>query len=58
MNVLLLRSGYPVVIITHEQRAEYIEALGQAQQQDNLLAFQDLLLEATQQSLVEVLRVL
>jgi hypothetical protein len=31
MNVLLLRSGYPVVIITHEQRAEYIEALGQAQ---------------------------
>ncbi len=57
MNVLLLRSGYPVVVITNQQRAEYIEALVQAQQQDNVLAFQDLLLEAAQQSLVEVLRV-
>ena len=57
MNVLLLRSGYPVVVILNQHRAEYIEALVQAQQQDNLLAFQALLLEAAQQSLVEVLRV-
>jgi Fic family protein len=57
MNELLLRSGYPVVVITNQQRAAYIEALVQAQQQDNLLAFQALLLEAAQQSLVEVLRV-
>ena len=57
MNVLLLRSGYPVVVIPNQHRAEYIEALVQAQQQDNLLAFQALLLEAAQQSLVEVLRV-
>ena len=57
MNLLLLRLGYPVVVIRNEQRADYIESLVQAQQQDNLVAFQRLMLEAVQESLVEVLRV-
>ena len=57
MNLLLLRLGYPVVVIRNEQRADYIESLVQAQQQDNLVAFQGLMLEAVQESLVEVLRV-
>ncbi len=57
MNLLLLRLGYPVVVIKNEQRAEYIESLVQAQQQDNLLAFQELVVAAMQESLVEVLRV-
>lgn len=57
MNLLLLRLGYPVVVIKNEQRAEYIEALVQAQQQDNWLAFQELVVASTRESLIEVLRV-
>ncbi len=57
MNLLLLWLGYPVAMIRHEQRVEYIEALVQAKQQDNLVAFQELVLQAAQDSLVEVLRV-
>ena len=57
MNLLLLRLGYPVVVIKNEQRVDYIESLVQAQQQENLVAFQGLMLEAVQESLVEVLQV-
>ncbi|MEO0987824.1 MAG: Fic family protein [Cyanobacteria bacterium J06639_14] len=57
MNLLLLRQGYPVVVITNQQRAAYIEALAEAQQQDSLLGLQELLLDAAQVSLVDVLRV-
>ena len=57
MNLLLLRVGYPVVVISNAQRAEYIEALVEAQQRNNLVAFQSLILAATQDSLVDVLRV-
>ena len=57
MNLLLLRVGYPVVVISNAQRVEYIEALVEAQQRNNLVAFQSLILAATQDSLVDVLRV-
>ena len=57
MNLLLLRLGYPVVVINNAWRAEYIDSLVQAQQQDSLVAFQELILEAAKDSLVEVLRV-
>ena len=57
MNLLLLRLGYPVVVIRNDQRSTYIEALVQAQQQDNLGAFQGLMLKSAQESLVEVLRI-
>ena len=57
MNLLLLRLGNPVVVIRNEQRAEYIEALVQAQQQSSAAAFQLLMLESVIESLVEVLQV-
>ncbi|MEM0980611.1 MAG: Fic family protein, partial [Cyanobacteria bacterium P01_H01_bin.58] len=57
MNLLLLRVGYPVVVISNAQRAEYIEALVEAQQRDSLAAFQSLILAATQDSLIDALRV-
>lgn len=31
MNLLLLRAGYPITVLTNEQRAEYIESLVEAQ---------------------------
>ena len=57
MNLFLLRLGYPVVVISNEQRARYIEALVEAQQQERLGAFQELMLETVKESLVEVLGV-
>ncbi|MFG6107293.1 Fic family protein [Leptothoe sp. EHU-05/26/07-4] len=57
MNLLLLRLGYPVIVIRNDQRLVYIEALVQAQQQDNLAAFQELMLTSAQESLIEVLRI-
>ncbi|MEM8611835.1 MAG: Fic family protein [Cyanobacteria bacterium P01_H01_bin.105] len=57
MNLLLLRLGYPVVVISNARREAYIEALVQAQQRDSLIVFQELILEAAQESLVEILRV-
>lgn len=57
MNLLLLRLGYPVVVILNAQRGIYIEALVQAQQQNNLVAFQELMLQSIQESLVEILRI-
>ncbi len=57
MNLLLLRLGYPVVVISNERRGAYIEALVEAQQRESLEKFQGLMVEAVQESLVEVLRV-
>ncbi len=57
MNLLLLRMGYPVVVISNERRTDYIEALVEVQQRDSLVTFQELMLEAVQESLAEVLRV-
>ncbi|MBE9068798.1 Fic family protein [Leptolyngbya cf. ectocarpi LEGE 11479] len=57
MNLLLLRFGYPVVVISNERRKAYIEALVEAQQRESLGLFQELMLEAVRESLVEVLRV-
>lgn len=57
MNFLLLRLGYPVVVISNEQREAYIEALVETQQRKRLGLFQELMLEAVQESLVDVLRV-
>lgn len=56
MNLVLLRLGYPVVVISNERREAYIEALIEAQQREHLGLFQELLLGAVQESLVEVLR--
>jgi Fic family protein len=58
MNLLLLRSGYPVVIISMQNRQRYIEALVQGQQLHQWSDFCDLIVEATTISLVEMLSVL
>lgn len=58
MNVLLLRAGYPIVVITNENRQAYIEALVQGQQLENWHPFEQLMVEVTQTALVEMLAVL
>jgi Fic family protein len=58
MNLLLLRAGYPIAIISNENRQRYIEALIQGQQSANWNPFYDLIIDATQTALVEVLSVL
>ncbi|MEM6350502.1 MAG: Fic family protein [Cyanobacteria bacterium P01_D01_bin.14] len=59
MNLLLLKAGFPIVVISNQQRQVYIAALNQAQQaQDDLTALLDLVLAATRESLIETLAVL
>ena len=56
MNLLLLRSHYPIVIISNERRNDYINAIAYGQSNndelDNLI---DLVLSATRSSLIETL---
>ncbi|NJL89043.1 MAG: Fic family protein [Coleofasciculaceae cyanobacterium SM2_1_6] len=59
MNLLLIRSGYPIVVIRNQIRNDYINALAYGQQnQDDLSQLYDLVFDATITSLVEVLRLL
>ncbi|MEO1592900.1 MAG: Fic family protein [Cyanobacteria bacterium J06632_22] len=59
MNLLLLRAGFPIVVISNQQRQAYIEALVQAQQgQGDVLALLQLVVAAARDSLVETLSVL
>ncbi|HEY9621553.1 MAG TPA: Fic family protein [Crinalium sp.] len=55
MNLLLLRTGYPIAIISNENRQRYIEALVQGQQSDSWETFYALIIDATQAALIEVL---
>lgn len=57
MNLLLIRLGYPIVVIDNQVRNDYINALAYAQQsQDDLDPFLDLVCNAAIASLVETLR--
>jgi Fic family protein len=57
MNLLLIRSGYPIVVINNQVRNDYINALAYGQQhQDDLTQLYALIFDATISSLVEVLR--
>lgn len=59
MNLLLIRAGYPIVVIDNQIRNDYINALAYGQEnQDDLGQFCDLVCDATISSLVEVLRLL
>jgi Fic family protein len=59
MNLLLIRSGYPIVVINNQIRNDYINALAYGQQnQDDLSQLYDLVFDAAISSLVEVLRML
>lgn len=59
MNLLLIRSGYPIVVINNKVRNNYINSLAYGQQnQDDLSQLYDLVFDAAIASLVEVLRLL
>ena len=56
MNLLLLRSGYPIVIISNERRNDYINAIAYGQSNnDELDGLINLVLSATRSSLIETL---
>jgi|GEM_PF-326703 len=59
MNLLLIRAGYPIVVIHNQIRNDYINALVYGQQnQDDLGQLFDLVCDAAMTSLVETLRLL
>lgn len=59
MNLLLIRAGYPIVVINNQIRNDYINALAYGQQnQNDLSQLFALIFDATISSLVEVLRLL
>jgi Fic family protein len=56
MNLLLIRAGYPIVVIDNQIRNDYINALAYGQQnQDDLEQFLDLVCDGAIASLVETL---
>jgi Fic family protein len=59
MNLLLIRAGYPIVVIHNRVRNDYINALAYGQQhQDDLSQLMDLIFDETIASLVELLGLL
>lgn len=59
MNLLLIRAGYPIVVINNQIRNDYINALAYGQENENDLSqLYDLVFDAAIASLVEVLRLL
>jgi Fic family protein len=59
MNLLLIRAGYPIVVINNQIRNDYINALAYGQQnKDDLSQLFALIFDAAISSLVEVLRLL
>jgi Fic family protein len=59
MNLLLIRAGYPIVVIHNQIRNDYINALAYGQQnQDDLEPLFELVCDAALTSLVETLRLL
>jgi Fic family protein len=55
LNLLLLRGGYPIAVIPVQRRAEYINALVEAQQERQPAAIDRLVLECVEASLRETL---
>ena len=58
MNLLLLRTGYPIVVIPNQARKAYIDAIVEGQQQNDISPLLTLLLDAAQKSLIEMLHIL
>ena len=59
MNLVLLRAGYPITVLTTERRLPYIEALVYAQSHaDNIVALQSLVIQACRESFDEHFRIL
>jgi Fic family protein len=57
MNLLLVRTGYPIAVIPVQRRAEYIDALSAAQSGANAARHNQLVLDAVAASLKETLTV-
>lgn len=57
LNLLLIRAGIPIAIITKEDRLRYYDALEEAQS-GNLTPFMQLLLDVLEDSLLEYERVM
>ncbi|WP_407888228.1 Fic family protein [Scytonema sp. NUACC26] len=57
MNLLLLRSGYPIAVISNQVGKAYTDAVVEGQQ-NNISPLLELLLDAAQQSLIEMLHIL
>ena len=55
MNLLLLRSGYPIVVIQTRDRAQYIDGLVAAQQRQNEDLLLELMTESVKVALAEIL---
>ena len=58
MNLLLLRAGYPIVIISNQTRKAYIDAIVDAQQNNDINQLLELMVDAAQDSLIEMLQIL
>lgn len=59
MNLLLLRAGYPIVVISNQTRKTYIDAIVDAQQNNNDIdQLLELMVDAAQNSLIETLQIL
>lgn len=59
VNLLLLRAGYPIVVISNQVRKAYIDVIVDAQQQDSDISqLLNLILDSAQSSLIDTLRVL
>lgn len=59
MNLILLKHGYPIAVITNERRKLYIDALVYAQENnDDANRLLELVADASRESLIEYLRIL
>ena len=56
-NLILLKAGYAVIIIPPVVRADYVEALKQAQTKHNTKAFIDFISEMVLESMKDYLRI-
>ncbi|HSK74438.1 MAG TPA: Fic family protein [Pyrinomonadaceae bacterium] len=59
LNLLLIRCGYPLAVITNERRKDYIDALVYAQNKtDDTTDLINLVAEASRESMIDYLRIL
>lgn len=59
MNLILLKHGYPIAVITNQRRKKYIDALVYAQEHhDDSSRLLELVADANRESLIEYLRIL
>jgi hypothetical protein len=55
MNLMLLRSGYPIVVTQNRDRTKYIDRLVDSQQRQDENGLLELVTESVRNSLIEIL---